>query len=51
MTIKMKDKFNMVGQPLAAKGFDIPGLKGARAKLDDLMGQKNLVIVLLRSKY
>ena len=42
----------MVGQPLATQGFDIPGIKGARAKLDDLLGQgKNLVIVLLRSKY
>lgn len=42
----MKDKFNMIGSPL--EHFSLPTSRETVFSSEDLMGQKNMVIVLLR---
>jgi hypothetical protein len=45
----MKDKFQMVGKPISA--IDLPGIGNQRVSIAGLKGSKNVVVVLLRSKY
>ncbi|NMC04213.1 MAG: hypothetical protein GYA24_03330 [Candidatus Lokiarchaeota archaeon] len=45
----MKDKYGMVGKPIGT--IDLPGIGEQRVSIDTLKGKKNIVVVLLRSKY
>ncbi len=45
----MKDKYSMVGKQIST--IDLPGIGGQRITIDALKGSKNVVVVLLRSKY
>ena len=45
----MKDKFNLTGTKIL--DFELPNTSNEKVSIADLQGEKNVVVVLLRSKY
>lgn len=45
----MKDKYNITGTKIL--DFELPNSKNEKVSIAGLQGKKNVVIVLLRSKY